>query len=124
MILSKNEIFNIVKSKFRKVYSLLSPYFKKKDINYYENFEDQNNIIPLFDEVNSISYFSTVDVKKINEILKNKIKSENNFKLVGTYIPKKYITVENRDEYHIDFPYLQKYYKKENGKWIFLFEKI
>ncbi|MGE6397629.1 hypothetical protein ACLB9Y_13155 [Chryseobacterium scophthalmum] len=95
----------------------------KEDINYYENFEDQNNIIPLFDEANSISYFSITDSKKINEILKVKTKSENNFKLVGTYVPKKYITVENRDEYNIDFPYSQKYYKKENGKWIYLFEK-
>jgi len=42
---------------------------------------------------------------------------------VGTYIPKKYITIENRDEYNIDFPYSQKYYKKDNGKWIYLFEK-
>jgi len=29
----------------------------KEDINYYENFEDQNNITPLYDEANFLSYF-------------------------------------------------------------------
>lgn len=91
--------------------------------NYYENFEKNNKITPLYDEENSLNYYSPEDQKKIDAILKVKTKSEKDFKIVGTFVPKEYITFENREEYAINFPYIQKYYKKENGKWIYLFEK-
>ncbi len=50
-------------------------------------------------------------------------KRESDFTIIGTYISKEFITVESNDEYSINFPFTQKFYKKENEKWVFLFEK-
>ncbi len=95
----------------------------KQEINYYQNFEKSNHIIPLYDEENSLNYYSATDQKKIDKILKERVKSEKDFKIIGTFIPQNFITIENDDEYNLTFPYLQKYYQKENGKWIYLSEK-
>lgn len=95
----------------------------KQEINYYQDFEKNNHIIPLYDEENSLNYYSASDQKKINKILKEKVNTEKDFKIIGTFIPKNFITIENADEYNLNFPYLQQYYQKENGKWIYLSEK-
>lgn len=94
-----------------------------EDIRYYDNFESNNNIKPLYDELNSSYYYSQDDQKKIDEILQEKIKSDKNFKIFGTYVPKKYITIENQEEYYVTFPFVQKYYQNINGKWSFILEK-
>lgn len=95
----------------------------KQEINYYQSFEKNNNITPLYDEENSLNYYSAIDKKKIDKILKEKVKSEKGYKIIGTFIPKNFIAIENDKEYNINFPHLQKYYQKENGKWTYLFEK-
>ncbi|MDR6528306.1 hypothetical protein [Chryseobacterium rhizosphaerae] len=95
----------------------------KEEIIDYQNFEKNHDIIPLRDEENSLNYFSDADQKKIDKILREKIKSEKGFQIIGTFIPKNFINIENDNEYNISFPYSQKYYQKENGKWKYLFEK-
>lgn len=95
----------------------------EQNSNYYQNFEKNNNITPLYDELNSLNYYSPGDQKKIDAILRIKTKSEKDFKIIGTFIPKENINIESQDEYSISFPYTQKYYKKESDKWIYLFEK-
>lgn len=94
-----------------------------KDNDYYQNIEKNNNIKPLYDELNSSTYYSQDDNRKIDKILKEKIKNEADFQIIGTFIDKKYINIENENDYSINFPFVQKYYKKENKKWIFLFDK-
>lgn len=94
-----------------------------EDIRYYDNFESNNNIKPLYDELNSSYYYSQDDQKKIDKILHEKIKSDKNFKIIGTYIPKEFVTIENKEEYYFSFPYSQKYYQKNVGKWNFILEK-
>lgn len=97
--------------------------FSEQNNNYYNNFEKNNDITLLYDELNSTNYYSPSDKKKIEAILREKTKKENDFAIIGTYIPKEFITIESDDEYSVNFPFTQKYYKKENDKWVFLFEK-
>lgn len=94
-----------------------------EDIIYYENFESNNNIKPLYDELNSSYYYSQNDKKKIDEILRKRIKTDKKLEIFGTYIPKEYITIESQEEYYITFPFVQKYYQNINGKWNFILEK-
>lgn len=107
------------KGKFAVYYIPISEQSK----NYYNNFEKNNNIKPLFDELNSTNYYSSSDKKKIDAILKEKIKNIKDFAIIGTCISKEFITIESNGEYSVNFPFTQKYYKKDNEKWVFLFEK-
>lgn len=95
----------------------------EENINYSKKFEDDNKIKPLYDELNSVYYYSNQDQFKINNILKEKLKSQAGYKIIGSYIPDNYIDIENSDDFSINYPYLIKYYQKTEGKWKFLLEK-
>ena len=95
----------------------------KSDIDYLKNFEKNNQLKPLYNELYDYHYFSDTDNKKIDKILKEKIKNEKNWGIIGFFVPIKYVSVDSDDEFSISFPFIGKYYQKKNGKWQFLFEK-
>ncbi|OWP82594.1 hypothetical protein BWK59_15055, partial [Flavobacterium davisii] len=95
----------------------------KQNIDYYDKFDVNNNIKPLYDELNSVNYYSSSDEKKIDQILKAKVKFENDFLIISTFIPKEYINIQSEEDFSIGFPFIQKYYKKEQGNWSFLIDK-
>ena len=95
----------------------------KSDIDYLKNFEKNNQLKPLYNELYDYHYFSDTDNKKIDKILKEKIKNEKNWGIIGFFVPIKYVRVDSDDEFSISFPFIRKYYQKKSGKWQFLFEK-
>lgn len=95
----------------------------KSDIDYLKNFEKNNQLKPLYNELYDYHYFSDTDNKKIDKILKEKIKNEKNWGIIGFFVPMKYVSVDSDDEFSISFPFIGKYYQKKSGKWQFLFEK-
>ena len=95
----------------------------KSDIDYLKNFEKNNQLKPLYNELYDYHYFSDTDNKKIDKILKEKIKNEKNWGIIGFFVPIKYVSVDSDDEFSISFPFIGKYYQKKSGKWQFLFEK-
>lgn len=95
----------------------------KKDIEYLKNFEKNNQFEPLYNELYDYHYFSDVDNDKIDKILKEKIKDEKNWGIIGMFVDIKYVEMEEDEEYSTPYPFIRKYYQKKNGKWEFLFEK-
>lgn len=95
----------------------------KESLDYCNNFENNNKIKPLYDELNSAYYYSDKDRLQIQKTLRNKTKSEKEFKIIGSFVPIKYIQVENPQEYSIPFPYAIDYYQQKNNKWIHLSSK-
>lgn len=93
------------------------------DINYLKNFERNNQLKPLYNELYDYYYFSDADNEKIDKILKEKIKNEENWGIIGMFVPIKYIEIDSAEEYSIPFPFIRKYYQKKEGQWEFLFEK-
>ncbi|GIZ16647.1 hypothetical protein [Capnocytophaga catalasegens] len=95
----------------------------KSDIDYFKNFEKNNQLKPLYNELYDYHYFSDADNEKIDKILKEKIKDEKKWGRIGVFVPIKYIEIDSEEEYSKSFPFVRKYYQKKNEKWEFLFEK-
>ena len=95
----------------------------KSDIDYLKNFEKNNQLKPLYNELYDYHYFSDTDNKKIDKILKEKIKNDKNWGIIGFFVPIKYVRIDSDDEYSVSFPYIGNFFQKKNGKWQFLFEK-
>lgn len=95
----------------------------KTDIEYFKNFEKNNRLKPLYNELYDYHYFSDTDDEKIDKILKEKIKNEKNWGIIGMFVPIKYVEMDDNEEYSTPYPFIRKYYRKKNGKWEFLFEK-
>ncbi|ATA67559.1 hypothetical protein [Capnocytophaga cynodegmi] len=95
----------------------------KSDIDYLKNFEKNNGLKPLYNELYDYYYFSDGDNEKIDKILRQKIKNNRNWGIIGMFVPVKYIEIDSDEEFSIPFPFVRKYYQKKNGKWELLFEK-
>lgn len=95
----------------------------KSDIDYLKNFEKNNQLKPLYNELYDYHYFSDADREKIDKILKEKVKNEKNWGIIGMFVAIKYVEMENDEEYSTPYPFIIRYYQKKNGKWEFLFEK-
>ncbi|MCY0978707.1 hypothetical protein PGH12_10530 [Chryseobacterium wangxinyae] len=89
---------------------------------YYDNFLKINNINPVIDEYNDTYDYKENDKKKINSLLKNKLNDVNNYNIIGKHISSKYFQYEGNGNYSIDYPYIIKFYKKDDEKWIFIKE--
>jgi len=111
------------KEGFMAVYEKITELIGKTPLLELKNFEKNNQLKPLYNELYDYHYFSDADNKKIDKILKEKIKNEKNWGIIVFFVPMKYVSVDSDDEFSISFLFIGKYYQKKNGKWQFLFEK-
>lgn len=95
-------------------------------INDYLNFEKKYKISSIYSEIDDTYYYSANDIVKIDKILRNKIRNNAKYyKIIGIYVPLKFINRDSKEEYSVLFPYEREIYSlNKTGNWFFVKKQI
>lgn len=94
--------------------------------SYYHNFEKNNNIKPIYSQSEDLYFYSQKQVIKISILLKRKINKLTDYKVIGIFVPIKYIHIDinNPEEYEILYPYHENIFLLNSDKtWRFIESK-